>query len=207
LGEIARATKENKMKLSKFANVVVIGLTLTIAVSGCKKKPGVVTPLPSGMTHNPNDLGPGEKIPGGNTGETNLTGSGLPMPPSGVFDNWPRDETIFKQDTVYFAYDSAVVRAVEKSKVAKVADYLKSNAANALEVDGHCDERGTEEYNRSLGERRAISVREELARLGVDPSKVVTKTFGKDRPIEPLHAESAWSKNRRAEFILLTPPK
>ena len=108
---------------------------------------------------------------------------------------------------MFFAYDSSVIRASEKSKIAKVADYLKSNAGHALEVGGHCDERGTEEYNRSLGERRALAARDELIRLGVDGSKIVTKSFGKDRPIEPLHSESAWSKNRRDEFVLLSPPK
>jgi peptidoglycan-associated lipoprotein len=90
--------------------------------------------------------------------------------------------------------------------VTAVADHLKANATAAVEVDGHCDERGTEEYNRALGERRALAVREELILMGVDGQRVVTKSFGEDRPIDPGHDESAWKKNRRAEFILLTPP-
>jgi peptidoglycan-associated lipoprotein len=194
------------MKPSKFANLVIIAIALTVAASACKKKPGTVTPLPKGMTANPSDPGAGGKI-GEGSGIDEKIAQGSPITDPDVYKNWAKDADIFKQDTVYFAYDSTVVRAGEKSKVAKVADYLRSNAGHALEVDGHCDERGTEEYNRSLGERRALSVREELAKLGVDPSKVVTKTFGKDRPIEPLHSESAWSKNRRGEFILLSPPK
>lgn len=72
-------------------------------------------------------------------------------------------------------------------------------------MDGHCDERGTEEYNRSLGERRAQGIREFLAREGVDASRVRTISFGEDKPVETGHNEAAWSKNRRGEFILLTP--
>jgi len=194
------------MNLSKFANLLMVGLALTVVASGCKKKPYGVTPIPTtGMT-GPKEAGPGAPITPGGPDSTNIP-TGFPITDPSKYDSYTHDADTLKPDTVYFAYDSSVVRASEKSKVAHVADYLKSNAANALEVDGHCDERGTEEYNRALGERRALAVREELAKLGIDPSKIVTKTFGKDRPIEPLHSEAAWSKNRRAEFIVLIPPK
>jgi peptidoglycan-associated lipoprotein len=83
---------------------------------------------------------------------------------------------------------------------------MKANAQNALEVDGHCDERGTEEYNRSLGERRALALREELIRLGVNGELIDTVTYGKDRPAEAGHDEAAWKKNRRGEFLVETPP-
>ena len=72
-------------------------------------------------------------------------------------------------------------------------------------MDGHCDERGTEEYNRSLGERRALAVREHLIRLGIAPERVRTLSWGEDRPVDTGHNEEAWQKNRRAEFILLKP--
>jgi peptidoglycan-associated lipoprotein len=114
---------------------------------------------------------------------------------------------MLKAHTVYFAYDSSVVRSSEKSKVAAVADYLKGNPAAAVRVEGNCDERGTEEYNRALGERRALAVRGMLVSLGIDPRRVDTISYGKDRPVEPLHNEAAWSKNRRDDFVLLTPPK
>ena len=195
------------MKLSKFASLLVIGLVLTLAASGCKKKPGAVTPLPGNKAGQVGDIGSGKPI-GSETGGDTKPLEGTPM---GNIDEITstytvRDEKIFEGDRVFFAYDSAVIRASEKSKIAKVADYWKSNPGHALEVDGHCDERGTEEYNRSLGERRAQAAREELIRLGVDGSKVITKSFGKDRPIEPLHSEAAWSKNRRDEFVLLSKP-
>ena len=72
-------------------------------------------------------------------------------------------------------------------------------------VEGHCDERGTEEYNRSLGERRALALRELLVAAGVSADRVHTLSFGKDKPVETGHNEAAWSKNRRGEFILVLP--
>ena len=99
------------------------------------------------------------------------------------------------------------MKSGEKAKVAKVADYLKGNSADAVRIEGNCDERGTEEYNRSLGERRALALREELVRLGVDPTRADTVSYGEDRPVDPGHDESAYRKNRRGDFILLSPPK
>jgi peptidoglycan-associated lipoprotein len=119
---------------------------------------------------------------------------------------WAEDAQTLKTDTVYFDFDSSVLKAGEKPKVAAVADYLKANSAKALKVEGNCDERGTEEYNRSLGERRALAVREELIRLGIDPTRVDTISYGKDRPAEQGHDEAAWKMNRRDDFIVLTAP-
>ncbi len=194
------------MNLSKFASLLVIALVLSVATSACRKKPGMVTPLPSGIAGNVKDAGPGTGLGDTGTSGKDLTGKELEQVSPDQYANYKRDAEIFKQDTVYFAFDSSTVRPAEKSKIAKVADNLKANPKSAVEVDGHCDERGTEEYNRALGERRALAVREELARLGVEATRVVTKTFGKDMPADPGHNEAAWSKNRRGEFILLTPP-
>jgi peptidoglycan-associated lipoprotein len=129
-----------------------------------------------------------------------------PSNPPGDYVIWIRDYTILAIDTVYFAYDSSVVRESEKSKVSAVADYLKSNPNAAVEVQGNCDERGTQEYNRALGERRALALREELISLGAEASRVDTISFGKDRPAQEGHDESAWSKNRRGEFAVEVPP-
>lgn len=111
----------------------------------------------------------------------------------------------FASDIVYFDFDSAVVKTSEKSKITAIAEYLKSNATAAVEVEGHCDERGTEEYNRSLGERRALAIREELAQAGVDPKRIFTISYGEDRPAVNGHDDAAYSKNRRGESVLLTP--
>jgi peptidoglycan-associated lipoprotein len=198
------------MKLNKFVNLLVIGLVLCVAASGCKKKPVGVTELPGAKTGKPADVGPGGAIkPGETTGTEPGTGafSGTPQNPAEAHAGWLEDAQALKTETVYFDFDSSVIKTGEKPKIAAVADYLKANSAKAVRIEGNCDERGTEEYNRSLGERRALAVREELIRLGVDPTRADTKSWGKDNPANaPGHDESAWKKNRRDEFIVLSPP-
>jgi peptidoglycan-associated lipoprotein len=104
---------------------------------------------------------------------------------------------------VLFDYDSARIRPSEEPKLEAVAAYLKANPGK-LVVEGHCDERGTAEYNRALGERRAIAARDELVKLGTDASRMTTISYGKDRPADPGHDEGAWAKNRRCEFVVVT---
>ena len=95
--------------------------------------------------------------------------------------------------------------ASEKANLQSVAAALSADANAKLLIEGNCDERGTEEYNRSLGERRALAAREALAKLGVDPMRIRTISYGKDKPVDPGHDEAAWAKNRRDDFVLLHP--
>ena|SRR5438034_7315840 len=192
------------MKLTKFANFILLGTLLALPFVGCKKKPTGLTPLPNyGKTGTPGDFPPGKPL----EGEANPKPEGIVSNPFGAHQGWLENASLFQSDIVRFDSDSSVVKSGEKSKVAKVADYLKGSAADAVRVEGHCDERGTEEYNRALGERRALALREELVRLGIDPTRVDTISYGEDRPADPGHNEAAWRKNRRGEFILLSPPK
>jgi peptidoglycan-associated lipoprotein len=197
------------MKLTDFTKLMVLGLVLSLAAPACRKKPGQITPLPSGRTGNVPEATTAPAL----TGDNNTTGvkaentGGFVQTDPNLRKNWPRDREIFKSDTVHFDYDSSAVKGPEKSKVSAVADYLKANSMDAVEIEGHCDERGTEEYNRSLGERRALALREQLVSLGVSPDRIDTISYGKDRPADPGHGESAWKQNRRGEFILETPPK
>jgi len=73
-----------------------------------------------------------------------------------------------------------------------------------MRVEGHCDERGTEEYNRALGERRALSIRDVLVQQGISPTRITTESWGEDRPATEGETESAFTENRRGEFVLLT---
>jgi peptidoglycan-associated lipoprotein len=191
------------MKLTKFANLLVIALALSFAAAGCRHRPQGVTPLPNAARSGVSDIGEGTPIsPGEGMG---AEATGIAANPAGSHEGWAEDAQTLQADTVYFDYDSSVVKTSEKSKVAAVADYLKANSASAVKVEGHCDERGTEEYNRALGERRALALREELVSLGVDATRVDTISYGKDRPAVEGHNEAAWSKNRRGAFIVLTP--
>jgi peptidoglycan-associated lipoprotein len=200
------------MKRNKFVSLLVIGLVLTVAASGCRKKPVNPTPLPGSKTGKVGGEGPGEPLTRGEKLPTPAVvgteiPTGTPPNPADLHKGWLEDAEALKTDTVFFDFDSSVLKASEKPKAAAVADYLKANPAKAVRVEGNCDERGTEEYNRSLGERRALAVREELVRLGVDPTRVDTKTWGKDNPAnDPGHDEAAWKKNRKDEFIVLTKP-
>jgi peptidoglycan-associated lipoprotein len=97
----------------------------------------------------------------------------------------------------YFDYDRAVLSQQTLSGLLLVADYLKSNPAVQILVEGHCDERGTRDYNIALGHKRADAVRKQLARMGVDRQRITTKSFGKERPAMRGTSPETWAKNRR----------
>jgi len=105
-------------------------------------------------------------------------------------------------DSVLFEYDSAQVSPSERQKIEDVAAYLRDNSGTSVIVEGHCDERGSREYNMALGERRALAVRAYLIGLGIDGSSIQTKSYGEEDPIKLGHDEETWRMNRRAEFIL-----
>jgi peptidoglycan-associated lipoprotein len=97
----------------------------------------------------------------------------------------------------YFDYDSAVLSQQTLSGLLFVADYLKFNPAVQILIEGHCDERGTRDYNIALGHKRAEAVRKQLASMGVDQRRIITKSFGKERPAMRGASPEAWAKNRR----------
>jgi peptidoglycan-associated lipoprotein len=121
------------------------------------------------------------------------------------FEGMAADHTALAAYTAYFAYDSAAVKKSEGSKIQAVASALNADSSTKLLIEGNCDERGTEEYNRALGERRALALREALAKAGVDPMRIRTISYGKDKPVDPANNEAAWAKNRRGDFVLLHP--
>lgn len=185
------------------ALVAVVG-----ALVGCRKHPVGVTPLPGQRPGAVAGPGPGGMIgaPTG-PGATGLEGAtGFPLPPRGSHAGWGEDRETLQQYIVYFDFDRSAIKPNERPKIEAVAAYLRANPNKDVKVEGHCDERGTEEYNRALGERRALAVREELIRNGIAPERIETISYGEDRPAELGHNEEAWAKNRRAEFVLLSPP-
>ncbi len=103
---------------------------------------------------------------------------------------------------VQFGYNQYQVTGAEVAKIEAVAQYMNANSNVRLIVEGHCDERGSREYNIALGEHRAQAVRSYLMSLGIDGSRIQTRSYGEERPLDPGHNESAWSLNRRAEFAL-----
>jgi peptidoglycan-associated lipoprotein len=105
-------------------------------------------------------------------------------------------------DDVRFDFDKSEVKEDGRKACQVVADYMKRNPKAKLQIEGHCDERGTAEYNLALGDRRAAAVMTYLVSLGVSKAGLSTVSFGKERPLDPGHDEGAWAKNRRAHFVL-----
>jgi peptidoglycan-associated lipoprotein len=153
------------------------------------------------------NLPPTEPIkPGPESGAS--AGGKEPIPlvgPERFKDYIPHPE-ILKSYSLYFDFDKSAIKPGERPKLNSVAEYLKGHQGQAVRIEGNCDERGTEEYNRALGERRALAAREALVELGIDAMMIETISYGKDRPAAPGHDESAWRLNRRDDFVVLTPP-
>ncbi len=104
--------------------------------------------------------------------------------------------------TVYFDYDKSDLGEATRETLQANAAWLKANPGRTVRVEGHCDERGTVEYNLALGQRRAASVKDYLVGLGVDAQRLKTVSYGKERPADPGHDDAARAKNRRAEFVI-----
>ena len=111
------------------------------------------------------------------------------------------DQSSYSPETIYFAFDSDVITMEGQNKLSALADYLKGNSTS-LQVAGHCDERGSTQYNLALGERRAQAVKQYLVQLGVEDGRITTISYGEEMPAVEGHDESAWSQNRRAEFTM-----
>jgi peptidoglycan-associated lipoprotein len=196
------------MKLNQTIFPLTLALAAMLAATGCYKSHPRVTQLPA----NPpmiGDAGGGSTIP--NTPPID-TQNQFPQAtdthgPISQNQNWDipdvtQDPDALAAQTVHFAFDSAAVLSKEQDKIVIVSEKLKSDPAALLIIEGHCDERGTEEYNRALGERRALALREALANAGIDAQRIRTISYGKDKPADTGHDESAWSQNRRGVFIL-----
>ncbi|MEQ1574530.1 MAG: OmpA family protein [Vicinamibacterales bacterium] len=102
----------------------------------------------------------------------------------------------------FFPLDSSELDDAGRAVVGANAELLKKYQTWTITIEGHCDERGTAEYNLALGERRAVNVRAYLLSLGIAPNRVRTVSYGKEFPFDPGHTEAAWSKNRRGHFVI-----
>ena len=171
----------NKMLCNSFVYIVL--LSFLVALSGCQSKPDA-------ELYGSQDNLYGNEIL---DGDIPIAGDNLSMPSDGNRDMFA---------PVLFAYDSSQVSPEQAPKVEAVANYLKTNKKAGVIIEGHCDERGSREYNQALGERRALAVRDYLVNLGVDPSRIQTKSMGEEMPLDPGHDEQAWSKNRCGVFVI-----
>jgi|SaaInl4_135m_RNA_FD_contig_41_262819_length_949_multi_3_in_0_out_0_1 peptidoglycan-associated lipoprotein len=119
-------------------------------------------------------------------------------PEAGSVDEWMQDVGYM----INFGFDKSNLMSEARSILDRQAEWLMMYTGYSVTVEGHCDERGTREYNLALGERRASSVKNYLVALGVDPSRISTISYGKERPLAMGHDEGAWGQNRRGVSIL-----
>jgi peptidoglycan-associated lipoprotein len=111
---------------------------------------------------------------------------------------------IEKLETIYFDFDKSNIRKDQEANITGNAGWLKKddNAKAKVTIEGHCDERGTDEYNIALGDRRAKSAKKFLVNMGVDKKRIKTISYGESRPAKKGHNEDSWKFNRRAEFLV-----
>ncbi len=181
-------SKLNSPLLFSFATILV----LTFA--GCASHPK------GHPTYNGSDMGASDSssLPGG----SDNVGSGIPVPPrmDGMNPDRDVDYTILQAYTIHFAFDSSIIQAGDRPNLQKVMDWLNQNPGRSLFLAGHTDNRGTLEYNRGLGERRAQAVRDYLIGLGANGALLQTISYGQERPVATGSSDADYARNRRVEI-------
>ncbi len=112
------------------------------------------------------------------------------------------ERTVFQNEDIHFEFDSIILSPQAQEILRKKGQWLRENPTVAVTIEGHCDNRGTNEYNLALGDRRAYSAKMFLIDLGIEESRLQTLSFGEERPLDPMETEEAWAKNRRAHFVI-----
>jgi len=183
--------------------IAAVMLVLLVFAGACgKKKPPVAKPLPSSTTPT-NVPAPPTPAPPQPVADT------TPIPPEPTITNDPLTssdlDAINKNSPfqpVFFALDSYEVDGPAQQVLTVNAGILKKYPTWVITIEGHCDERGTAEYNLALGEKRALAAKTYLVSLGIPADRLRTVSYGKEFPFDPGHDEAAWLNNRRAHFVV-----
>ena len=181
--------------------LIVLIVLISVVVGACKgkAKPPVARPMPP-----PGDTTAAPTPPPGPPKPLSEPVIVPPMPSedaigSKSLDDLNRDSPL---QPLFFALDSADVTGPGLQVMQANAAILKKYPTMQITIEGHCDERGTAEYNLALGERRALAAKNYLVSLGIPAEKIKVVSYGKEFPFEPGHDDAAWSKNRRAHFVI-----
>ena len=172
------------MSKSAWFGIVAV-LALVLAATGCSKKPPA-----------------GEIIPPPGSGERETTSA--PTSEREVTPSGEGEEQVVEilLADAFFEYDKYRLTPEARERLASNAETLIRNPQKRILIEGHCDERGTREYNLALGDRRAAAVRDFLVSYGVDANRIETISYGKERPFTTGSNEAAWAQNRRAHFVI-----
>ena len=177
-------------------------ISLTLLLAGCPKRPAMTAatappPLPPAAAAPPTPAAPAP-APVAPAPVAPPTAAPAPAPAPAPPKEY-RANVALKQ--IFFAFDKADIRPDDAQTLAASAAYLKANPNQLLLIEGHCDERGTSEYNLALGERRAKAAMTFLVSNGVEASRITTISYGKERPVCSERNEACWSKNRNDTFL------
>ena len=173
--------------------VLLLAVGLVFGLAGCKTKPVEDTPVPPPPPPVEEPAPPPVEVK-----EAPIEKPMVIEPTVEEVIQKLNDEGVLK--TIYFDFDKSDLSETSRAMLRQNADWLRANPDYKVVIEGHCDERGTIEYNLALGERRARATKEFLAELGVDGSSLRLVSYGEERPAMEGNSESAWSKNRRAAF-------
>ena len=191
--------------------ITVIVFLATILLAGCGRQAGSVAPEPPADTAAPAEEAEAEADDAGALSEEDmLTERAMVAEEQARQAEAMREaemakmaKAAFVNEDVHFAFDSFLLDAEAERILEQKAAWLQDNADASVQIEGHCDERGTSAYNLALGERRANAVQQYLTVLGVDVDRLSTISYGEEQPLDPGHDEAAWSRNRRAHFVLI----
>lgn len=183
--------------ISKKSILYILVIAVAVGFSGCKKKPRRPNPIDTviGST----DSGRGERF--GNVDDTGTFAPGEVALQSGQGRDGSGERGIISA-IIYFDFDSSSIKSSERAKLTQVANYLANNPGHRLVLEGHCDWRGTPEYNLGLGDRRCQNVRQYLETLGVSAQKLETLSKGDLNAIENASA-AQMAEDRRVEFLVI----
>jgi peptidoglycan-associated lipoprotein len=185
------------------STTLLVAMMLVVAVGACGRNrqppvtttappPATVTPPPPTATTTPQRVDDALPVPAQPPlAEDSLANRSL--------DDLNRNSPL---KPVLFQVDSSDLDDAGRAVAAANAEILKKNATWVVTIEGHCDERGTAEYNLALGERRAVATRAYLLSLGIAPDRVRTVSYGKEFPFDPGHTDAAWAQNRRGHFVI-----
>ncbi len=188
--------------------LVVMGVLIgALVLTGCPKRPEVIQAGPAAVGP-PAAVAPAPTpaAPAPKTGETPVTRptppAEVPVQPAKPAAPGAAPAAASPLKDLFFDYDKSAIRDDQKAALGENVSWLKANGAAKITIEGHCDERGTAEYNLGLGERRAKAVKDYLIAAGIAADRISTISYGKERPFVLGHDESAWKWNRRGHFVI-----